>query len=259
MMLLLKCVDALLQPLGWCMALLLMALWAGVRRPRMARRATAAALLLLALTGWMPLPDALLRHLENQHAAPADLLTGDYAGVIVLGGALEPDSVQQGRAQVALNDAAERLTVPVALLRARPGLQLLFTGGSGQLWPGGETEAALARRFFIDLGVPAERLRIEEASRTTDENARFSARLPGIDPRQRWLLLTSASHQARALLAFRAAGWNVTPCPVDYRTGAQPDWTSYQLWRGAQHWQIALHEVVGLWGYQLREAWRSPR
>jgi uncharacterized SAM-binding protein YcdF (DUF218 family) len=40
-----------------------------------------------------------------------------------------------------------------------------------------------------------------------------------------WLLVTSAWHMPRALATFCAAGWNVTPYPVDYRTGIRTPWT----------------------------------
>lgn len=44
---------------------------------------------------------------------------------------------------------------------------------------------------------------MESASRNTFENAVFSARLAGIDTKQRWLLLTSASHMPRAMATFQ--------------------------------------------------------
>jgi uncharacterized SAM-binding protein YcdF (DUF218 family) len=195
--------------------------------------------------GWQAPVDALLRQLlEDRYAVPAGAPQG-YDGVIVLGGALEHDYLQLGRDQVGLNDAAERMTMAVQLMRASSTLQLLFTGGNAALMPVGPSEAELARRFFAAQGVDPARTRYESASRTTAENARLSARLPGIDPHRRWLLLTSAWHMPRALALFRAAGWNVTPYPVDFRTGASTPWTRYSIERGARSWSLLLHELVG--------------
>lgn len=243
-----KLLSALTQPLAWVALLLLLAWWWLPRRPRGARRALLAALVLGLAVGWEPLPDALLRALENRHPPPTGSLRG-YAGVVVLGGALERSEVWQARGQVALNSAAERMTAPVALLRQYPQLRLLFSGGEGRLHATGVAEADQARAFFDSLGVPAGRVVYEGASRTTYENAVFSAALPGVDKTRPWLLLTSAWHMPRALATFRAAGWNVTPWPVDYRTGETTPWTEYSLARGALRWQIALHEVVGLAAY----------
>ena len=76
------------------------------------------ALALLLLLGWEPLSDAALRQLEEQYpATSADQDWSAYAGVIVLGGALEPAYVWTVPGQSALNDAAERMTEVLPLLR----------------------------------------------------------------------------------------------------------------------------------------------
>jgi uncharacterized SAM-binding protein YcdF (DUF218 family) len=185
---------------------------------------------------------------------PADVAAGQlrgYAGVVVLGGAIDSADIWRAHGQVGLNGAAERMTVPVALLLQHPHLRLLFTGGDGGLWPQGMSEAELAEKFFTSMGVLAGRVQYEDKSRTTYENAVFSATLPNVDKNQRWLLLTSAWHMPRSLAAFRAAGWNVTPYPVDYRTGDSTPWTEYSLARGALRWQMLLHEYVGWLAYAL--------
>ena len=132
-----------------------------------------------------------------------------------------------------------------------PHLRLLFTGGEGDLLASGEPEAVQARAFFESLGVPAQRMQFEFRSRTTYENAVLTAALPGVDKTRPWLLVTSAWHMPRALATFRAAGWNVTPYPVDYRTGTRTPWTEYSLVDSLRRWQIALHEWAGLLAYRI--------
>lgn len=240
------------QPLAWVVLLLLGALLCPPRRRRWALGLGWAALAVLLLQGWEPLPDALLRQLESQHAGPnAHSNLQQYAGVVVLGGALEPAYVWQGQPQPALNDAAERMTAAVTLLRQYPHLRLLFTGGEGEWLTQGLSEAARAKIFFDSMGVAAPQVLYESASRTTYENAAFSARLPGVNPAQPWLLLTSAWHMPRAIATFGQAGWNVTPYPVDFRAGRQTPWTQYSLALGARKWQLALHEWVGWLAYRL--------
>lgn len=243
------------QPLSWVLLLLTLGLLCMPRRRRIGTGLCWAALVTLWATGWQPLPDALLRRLEAQYptrqlAAPGASLER-YAGIIVLGGALEPSYLWEDHGQVALNEAAERMTVPVALMQRNPHLRLLFTGGEGALFGGGLSEAERARLFFDSMGVPAQRVRYESVSRTTHENARLSASLPGVDPTQPWLLLTSASHMPRAMATFQKAGWNVTAYAVDYSTGARTRWTDYSLAKGANKWHVALHEMLGWWAYKL--------
>lgn len=240
------------QPLAWVALLLLGALIGLHWRKRWGLRLAWAALAMLIVQGWEPLPDALIRQLEARHPElAASTPVAGYAGVIVLGGALEPAYAWQGHDQPALNEAAERMIAALPLLQQNQSLRLLFTGGDGELFAGSLTEAQRAARFFSRMGITPERLLLESASRTTYENAVFSARLPGVDAKRPWLLITSAWHMPRAMAAFQKAGWNVTPYPVDYRTGNATPWTEYSLAEGARKWHLLLHEVLGLLVYRF--------
>jgi uncharacterized SAM-binding protein YcdF (DUF218 family) len=99
--------------------------------------------------------------------------------------------------------------------------------------------------------VPNEALLLESRSRTTYENAIYTRELPGMDAKRPWLLMTSAWHMPRSLATFQKAGWNVTPYPVDFRTGGSTPWTNYSLSNGAQQWELLLHEWLGLAAYRL--------
>jgi uncharacterized SAM-binding protein YcdF (DUF218 family) len=244
------------QPLAWAALLLTVGLLTMRRQTRpqghKGRGFIWSALLILLLQGWAPLPDALLRQLESQHPVVnlgASLQA--YTGVVVLGGALESAYVLQGNQQPALNSAAERMVMPVGLLQRFAHLRLLFTGGEGELLADGLSEAERAKVFFDRLGVPANKVVYESKSRTTFENATLSRLVPGVDPTQPWLLLTSASHMPRALAAFKKAGWNITPYPVDFEAGAHTPWSQYSMATGARKWKLALHEMFGLVAYQL--------
>ncbi|HEY8906437.1 MAG TPA: YdcF family protein [Rhodoferax sp.] len=210
------------------------------------------ALTLLLLLGWEPLPDAALRQLEAQYpATSADQDWSAYAGVIVLGGALEPAYVWTVPGQSALNDAAERMTEVVPLLRRQPQLKVLFTGGEGELFANGLSEAERARLFFRGQGLSPDKLLLESASRTTYDNAVMSKLIQGVDATKPWLLLTSAFHMPRAMAAFQKAGWAVTAYPVDFRTGLKTPWTQYSMDQGVKKWRLALHEMLGLLAYRL--------
>ena len=247
-----KLLNLLAQPLNGVAVLLCLALLLGRRQAVLARRLITAALLLLLLIGVQPLPDALLATLENQSpeiALDADLSA--YAGVIVLGGALDPGRLSLQHAQPLLNSNAERMTAAVTLWRRNPALRLVFTGGEGELFGSGPSEAERAQRFFDSMGVPRTALTLETRSRTTYENALFTRDAPGLSPQRPWLLLTSAWHMPRALGTFRKAGWNVAPFPVDYRTAGLTPLTVYNLADGAERWELLLHELIGIVSYRL--------
>ncbi|MCX8516763.1 MAG: YdcF family protein [Rhodoferax sp.] len=252
-MLLSKLLNLLAQPLNLSFLLLLLGLLLGRHRPRPARRLLFAGVLVLALTGMRPLADALLSSLERQSPeVPANADLSGYAGVVVLGGSLDSGRIAQHYQQPLLNGSAERLTMAMALWRRNPALRIVFTGGEGQLFGTGPAESERARRFFASQGLPPEALTLESRSSNTYENAVFTRDLPGVHPQQqRWLLVTSAGHMPRSLAVFRKAGWNVTPYPVDFRTAGLAPWSDYSLREGADQWEAALHEWIGIAAYRL--------
>jgi len=246
-----KLFAMLIQPLTWVAALLLLSLLVP-RRAALGRGLVLVALTLLLLMGWLPLPEVLIRNLEGQYAeVPPQADLRGFAGMVVLGGSTEPGYVVQAHVQPLLNDAAERMTAPLAMLRKNPHLRVIYTGGEGDWLGSGPSEAERAQVFFTSVGLPTQHVEYESASRTTYENAVLSARLPGVDTTQRWLLVTSAYHMPRAMATFAKAGWSVTAYPVDFRTGSATPWTEYSLMEGTRKWQLALHEMMGIVAYRL--------
>ncbi len=240
-----KILDLLAQPLAWIIATLAVACWLPTASA-WGRRLSFLAMTLLLLIGWQPLPDTIIRQLESVYTEiPPDADLRGFTGVVILGGATEPGFLSQAHTQPLMNAGAERLVAPAALNRSSPQLRLLYSGGEGALFGKGPTESARAQRFFDTMGLPTGRVEYESVSRNTYENAILTAKLPGVDIQQPWLLLTSAWHMPRAMASFTKAGWNVTAYPVDFRTAPQTPWTEYSLSEGASRWQLALHELLG--------------
>jgi uncharacterized SAM-binding protein YcdF (DUF218 family) len=207
---------------------------------------------LLLFLGWLAPVEAILRRMENIHpAVPHQADLSHYSGIVVLGGALERSPMWKVTGRIALNEQAERMIVPVGLLLRHPTLKLLFTGGIVERGEGHVSESARAKLFFDTMQVPATRLIYEDQSRTTYENAIYSARLPGVDAQAPWLLLTTASHMPRAFATFQKAGWNVTPYPVDYKTSDTTDWDAYSFVSSIPKWHYAIHESLGYLMYWL--------
>lgn len=246
-----RLLSAITQPLFW-----LVLWWAGAllvlrRAPKAGRRLLWAGLFILVLLGLRACPDALLRPLENRYPVPAAQDLEGYRGIIVLGGAIEHPDSYRAHGQVPLGESAERMTVPVGLLRQHPGLELVFSGGEGRLLTTGMSESALARVFYQEQGLDMAKIRLEEGSRNTRENAQQVAGLLGAQCQQPWLLVTSAWHMPRAMAEFAAAGCAVTAYPVDFRTGDSTPLTEYSLAHSLLRWQLALHEWLGLLVYGL--------
>lgn len=206
---------------------------------------------LLALMTFSPLGSLLLRPLEDRFPRQSQVRTPPK-GLIVLGGSVD-ERISRARGQVALDDAAERLTEAAALARLYPDALLVFSGGSGSLIDNSIKEAEIAHQLWSQLGVPEDRMIFEDASRNTYENAVFTQKR--IHPRndEDWLLITSAFHMPRSMGIFRALGMNPTAYPVDYRTfgnseDLRPPIDGSQAIRNVE---IALREWVGLVAYRL--------
>lgn len=245
--------SALTQPLVWVLTLLVISLMAR-RKPALARALVGTSIALLLVLGWQPLPDLLVRQLEGQYAEiPPQADLRDYVGMVVLGGSTEASFVAVAHAQPLLNDASERMTAPLAMLKRNPHLRMLYTGGGTETGARVISEAQRAKVFFDSVGIAGPGVVYEGTSRTTHENATLTAQLPGVDPTQRWLLVTSAWHMPRSMATFAKAGWNVTAYPVDFRTGPTTPWTEYGMGGSLRRWQLALHEWLGWLAYRLTD------
>lgn len=249
MFLLSKLLSAITQPMFWLALWWTLALLILMRRRRPAVIMLWSGLAVLGLLGFRAIPDALLRPLENRYPVPTADVMDRHVGIIVLGGAVgHPDSFA-AHGQVPLGDAAERMTVPVGLIRQHPRLELVLSGGEGRLLTTGVTESKLAKVFYQQQGLDMARVRLEDGSRNTRENAQQVAQLLGERCQKPWLLVTSAWHMPRSMAEFEAAGCKVTPYPVDFRTGDSTSLTEYSLAHSLLRWQTALHEWLGLLVY----------
>jgi uncharacterized SAM-binding protein YcdF (DUF218 family) len=234
----------------------------GTRFRRLAGGLLVTSVVLIALAGFSPLGNLLMLPLEARFP-PWDSSRGPPDGIVVLGGAIDPD-ISAARGAVALNDAVERITVTAQLARRYPDARIIFSGGSASLLPNGLPEAPYAVRELDALGIAHERIVAEEQSRNTIENAVFSRLIADPKPGERWLLVTSAFHMPRAIAVFRAAGFPIEAYPVDWRTRGPMDALEpfTMLSDGLHQTDVAMHEWVGLVVYRLtgmtRELFPAP-
>jgi len=224
------------------------------RHARFGRALALAAILILVAAATLPVGLLLIAPLEDRFPPPpADLPPPE--GIIVLGGAID-DLASAARGQTVFDEGGERLTEAVILARRYPQARIAYTGGSASLTGGTSTEALQARNFMVAMGVAPERVTIEDKSRNTDENARFTAAIVHPQPSQRRLIVTSAFHMPRAMGVFEKAGFHPIAYPVAFRTlGGEGDpRVILDPAKNLSIFQLALHEWIGLAAY-----WASGR
>jgi uncharacterized SAM-binding protein YcdF (DUF218 family) len=221
------------------------------RRQRAGTLTVTFGILLLLVFGYSPAGNVLLLGLSERFPAwQADGRPPD--GIIVLGGAIDPDT-SAARGTLELDSAAERVFAMIELAKRFPKARIVFSGGSANLTGDAPPEAPLAGQLLESLGVSPDRIVLESASRTTDENAKFTRQAISPKPGERWLLVTSAFHMPRSIAVFRAAGFDVEAYPVDWRTRGWSDAAQPfdMLSRGLARTDVAVHEWIGLLTYWL--------
>lgn len=215
------------------------------------RRLLAISALLLALCGFSPIGKLLILPLE-QRFPPWDASRGAPDGIVVLGGAIDPD-LSAGRGRAVFTHSADRIVATAALARRYPNARIVFSGGNADLiGDDSAKEADYALSVFEDLGIARDRLTAERLSRNTNENAEFAKAVANPKPGERWLLVTSAFHMPRSIGLFRKAGFAVEAYPVDWRASKSRafSFSSIAL-NGLERTELAMREWIGLTAYWL--------
>jgi uncharacterized SAM-binding protein YcdF (DUF218 family) len=178
------------------------------------------------------------------------------AAIIVLGGGLRQGALELAP-NLALNanqdvskETMERLRL-AARLAKQTQLPILVTGG---LPPGAQAgdlseAAAMARVLNDELGVRVSW--IEGRSKTTQENATFSAKLLRDEKISHIYLVSQYWHLPRAQWIFEKAGFTVIPAPTGFESSAH--WTPMDFYPGAlQKTRQIWHELIGALWYRWR-------
>ncbi|MDB5117386.1 MAG: hypothetical protein JWQ79_2878 [Mucilaginibacter sp.] len=230
----------LILPIYWVAALLLIALISKDRK-RKRHFFIAAALVFYFFSNGLLL-NLFAKQWDFQPVALNS--SQHYSCAIVLGGFSGSDVDEKGY----FNTSADRFIQGLKLLNSKKVSRLLISSGNGNLIAGTFREAAWVKTQLLEMGVPDSVILIENNSKNTFENARFSktvlqqSHLP-----PPYLLVTSAFHMRRAQMIFKNAGIPVIPYPCNYLAGRGnisildllPDTNALNLWN------YYIKEVIG--------------
>ncbi len=206
-----KILPLFVYPVGLVSLLLLVSLLSG-KKQRLQKALVLSALLVLSLASNTWAANLLVSSLESRFPAPEEVPEAEI--ILVLGGGTEPPS--SPRQMVEMNGAGDRMLYAAHLYQEGKAPLLLLSGGSIPWKNAGMSAADQMAAVFEIMGVPREKLILEETSRNTYENALACAPIlqeRGID---RVILVTSAIHMPRAAASFEKQGIEIIPAPVDY-------------------------------------------
>lgn len=221
-----KVLAPILSPLVVACGLMVVAVVSVRRRPRVARGAAAASLLVLLLASNISVSSLLVGILEARNIPRGPLPTAQ--AIVVLSSSAEPAIPPQPT--VWLDSATtNRLLFAVKLYREAKAPLVILSGGRLP-WQKALPPISEGMAEVIELmGVPKSAVIQEPASGNTYENALDVKGLLQSRNINRVLLVTSAMHMPRALALFRHQGIEAIAAPCDYLpvpAGGGTDWRS---------------------------------
>lgn len=156
------------------------------------------------------------------YLSPQDSLAKTDAIVVVSGG-----------------DTDARISEGVKLYLQKWAPKLVFSGAAAE---GNVSNALAMKRIAISEGVSADEILIEENSKTTAENADFTAKVLNDNGFKSIILVTSPYHQRRAYNEFRSS------LGKDYvilnHSAVDTTWSKKSWWENANARFLTLAEIM---------------
>ncbi len=211
-----KTVQQFFRPIVW--VLLLLAWYAWRQRGPSSRKSAWAlytATVVLFLSALPITGDSLFRFLEGHYTARALREVPPADAIVVLGGSTGQTSFPRLQAEEMYGS---RLLPAARLLRLKKANWIVVSGGSPYRDSLGQTrtDADDMKEILIDIGVPAAAILSQSLSRTTQEDAKYTARLLKDRGIKKVILVTSAFHMPRAAMMFRKFNVEITSVPAGH-------------------------------------------
>lgn len=246
-----RSIEAWILPPGGILLLFILGFYLLRKHKRTGITLLSAALLSLYALSTPALSQRLLAWVESYPAlAPNVSFAAGAQAIVLLGGGRYFGAPEYGMDTVGM-EALERVRY-AARLQHQTSLPIIVSGGA----PMGEatTDAALMRDALQEFGVTE--VWLEDQSRNTAENARFSKDLLAQHQMNKVYLVTHATHMARSVWAFERAGVAVIPAPTHFMSLRDPALPSHLQWlpdaQALQYSRVALREQLGMLWYRLR-------
>ncbi len=180
----------------------------------------------------------------------------DVDAIVVLGGgAIVADPADEPSRLV--ENSWTRCQTAARLYHDGPPCPVLSSGGILFVHPQMPPLSQLMTATLEDFRVPPDDLVQEDQSRTTAENARFSAEIIRQRGWKRVVLVSNAMHLWRGERFFRNLGVEVVPIGCLYR-GDEFSWDLFTFLprsRAVQRHEEAMHELIGGLYAMIRGQW----
>ena len=245
--------GSFLQPIPLCLSLLLLGLVFLIftRKKKVGKVLVCAGTLVLAFFSYGGVSDLFIRPLEQKYPPVSDFqAVKDVKWVVVLGGGSTVDPALP--LSTYLSEASlVRLSEGIRIHNKLPETKLIMTGRSGfeGITPVAKVMADTAREW----GVKPEDIIIEPKATDTKDHP---IRVKEIIGRDKFIMVTSATHMPRAMALFKKYGMHPTPAPTDYLVKKKEGISTGDFFPNADALEKsgrAIHEYLGMVWAKLRD------
>lgn len=245
-----KIVGSFFQPIPLCLSLLLLGLFFLIftRKRKTGKVLVGIGALILAIFSYGGVSDMLLNPLEGKYPAiSAFEELKDIKWVVVLSGGCGVDPDLPLSTYLSESSLA-RLSEGVYIHNKLPETKLILTGRSG--FEGITPVAEVMEAVAVEWGVGPEDIVLEIKATDTKDHPIYVKEIVGKD---RFILVTSASHMPRAMAFFRKHGMEPIPAPTDYmvkkREGGLRPGVFFPNAGSLEKAERTIHEYLGMvWG-----------
>jgi uncharacterized SAM-binding protein YcdF (DUF218 family) len=244
-----KILSFLINPFFWFFCLLIVGLL--VKKLKFRRILITTSLVVFYLFS----NKFLLHVVVNQwQTKPLEIeaLSDKYDYGIVLGGF---SSYEEQTETLNFHETTDRLLYAVKMYYQGRVDKIVISSGSGNLINNQHKEADYVRDFLISINFPEEDIIVENRSKNTFENAKFTVELlKEQSDSSSFLLFTSSMHMKRARACFQKQGLDVDIYVVDYLTGFEDFSLNYYFFPKYDvilAWRWVFHEIIGYYVYRV--------
>ena len=245
-----KVLHFLLKPIIWMVLLYVASLIS--KRAKVKRYLRKSIFILLIVSSNTMIVNELLLQWEIP-GTPISNINKEYDLAILLTGVTNPDKKLNDR--VHFNKGADRVNHTFQLYQLGIINKILVTGKSGRL-KNPTSESEKIKKTLISWGVKKEDVYIENQSRNTHENAKYSAQfITKQNLKGNFLLITSAFHLRRASGCFKKEGVQFDTYATDFYGSKRKTSLDYLLIpseKAFKNAHLLIHEIAGYVVYKLQ-------
>ncbi|MBW2053193.1 MAG: YdcF family protein [Deltaproteobacteria bacterium] len=247
-----KIVSKFLFPIPLCLEILLfgLILLFFTSKKKLGKAVICLGVILLAAFSFSPLADMLLAPLEYKYPKIENLKA--YSGVrwiVVLGGGHKNDLRTPVTSRL-VRPTLVRVVEAVRIHCLLPHTKLILSEGA---LPGQVSGAEIMADLALALGIDKASIVLEPDSRDTKDQARRIKKMIGKD---RFFLVTSASHMPRSMALFEKRDMRPIPAPTDHLFKKDPAGRGFKDYfpnaEGIFKTKVALYEYMGLIWARIR-------